>query len=524
VARAFAGFALALTLAACAAAPSHRHELRLALPLDPTSLSPLVAFSQDQIALDLFWCQTLVGLDERNRPIPILATRIPSRENGDISPDGLRITYHLRKDARFADGVPFTSADVAFTYRAIFDPANAAATETYRRIASLTTPDPHTVVIRLREPWGAAVHDLFAQADFAYGILPKHAFASTRVTGSPWEQTAFGTGPFRVAAWHRGDTIELEPNPYFRPHPKLARIEVRIVPNATAALNALRTHAVDVAELDSDNAAEAAAQPGLRIERTPENGLRAFYFQTAAVPTNDLRVRRAIAAALDVRELRKAWRGLYPDARSFFPAPLMRWPHVEPPPYAHDLAAAARELDAAGWTLRKGVRMKAGEPLTLLIALDPSQAVTSRIAVIAASELAPLGIAVSIKAYQTAVFSSPTGPERMGRFSLVPGSLIGGSDPEESINLICAFAHDGGENYARFCSPRLDAAYHDQLVTTDETRRRRDFDDIARIVHEEAPMIPLHDLIYIEGVDTRVTGYARNMLRFPVNAETWDAR
>jgi ABC-type transport system substrate-binding protein len=61
-------------------------------------------------------------------------------------------------------------------------------------------------------------------------------------------------------------------------------------------------------------------------------------------------------------------------------------------------------------------------------------------------------------------------------------------------------------------------------VTTDETRRRRDFDDIARIVHEEAPMIPLHDLIYIEGVDTRVTGYARNMLRFPVNAETWDAR
>jgi ABC-type transport system substrate-binding protein len=327
-----------------------------------------------------------------------------------------------------------------------------------------------------------------------------------------------------VAAWHRGDTIELEPNPYFRPRPKLAHIEVRIVPNATAALNALRTHAVDIAELDSDNVTNVVAQPGLRIERTPENGLRAFYFQTAAAPTDDRLVRRALAAALDVRQLRKAWRGLYPDARSFFPAPLMRWPHVEPPPYAHDLAAAGRDLDAAGWTLHGGVRRKHGEPLALLIALDPSQAVTSRVAVIAASELMPLGISVSIKTYQTAVLVSPDGPERTGRFSLIPASLIGGSDPEESINLICAFAHDGGENYARFCSPRLDAAYHDQLITSDEARRRRDFDAIARIVHDDVPMIPLYDLIYIEGVDTRVTGYARNMLRFPVHAETWDVR
>jgi ABC-type transport system substrate-binding protein len=202
----------------------------------------------------------------------------------------------------------------------------------------------------------------------------------------------------------------------------------------------------------------------------------------------------------------------------------MTWPHVEPAPYVHDVAAAARDLDAAGWTLHNGVRTRHGEPLALLIVLDSSQAVTSRIAVIAASQLAPLGISVSIKAYQTAVLTSPTGPERTGRFSITPGRLIGGSDPEESINLICAYAHDGGENYSRYCSPALDAAFHDQLVATDESRRRRDFDDIARIVHDGVPMIPLHDLIYEEGIDTRVTGYARNMLRYPVRAEAWDAR
>ena len=143
--------------AGCAADRPPPHELRIALGIDPASLSPLLAFAQNQIATDLLFCQTLVGLDAHDRVIPVLVLRVPSRENGDISPDGRRITYHLRTDARFADGVPVTSADVAFTYRAIFDPRNnAASVDAYRRIASLTTPDPHTVVIVLRRPWNAA--------------------------------------------------------------------------------------------------------------------------------------------------------------------------------------------------------------------------------------------------------------------------------------------------------------------------------------------------------------------------------
>src|SRR5262249_51783404 len=155
-------------------------------------------------------CQTLIGLSADNRDVPILVTRIPSRRNGDISADGMRITYHLRADAHFADGVPLTSADVAFTYRAIFDPRNrTVSVEPYRRIASLTTPDAHTVVIRLRAPWNAAVRVLFAQADYVYGILPKHAFADTKVVGTPWEDAPFGTGPFRVKKWLRGDRIVL---------------------------------------------------------------------------------------------------------------------------------------------------------------------------------------------------------------------------------------------------------------------------------------------------------------------------
>ncbi|MBV8245139.1 MAG: hypothetical protein JOZ38_04385, partial [Candidatus Eremiobacteraeota bacterium] len=218
------------------------HVLRIAYPADPGSLVPLIASDQDIIALDALFCQTLVGLDANNREVPILATRIPSRQNGDVSRDGLQITYHLRPDARFADGVALTAADVAFTYHAIFDPRNRTASiEPYRRIASLQTPDAHTVVLHLRAPWNAAPFALFAQADYVFGILPKHAFADTKVVGSSWEDAPFGTGPFRVKTWRRGDRIVLEPNPFFRPRPKLSQIVLQIVPNLNANFIALRS-------------------------------------------------------------------------------------------------------------------------------------------------------------------------------------------------------------------------------------------------------------------------------------------
>jgi peptide/nickel transport system substrate-binding protein len=233
--------------------------LRIAYAGDPGSLVPFVAVDQEIIATATLFCQTLVGLSAENRDVPILVTRIPSRQNGDVSRDGMRIVYHLRRGVRFADGVELTSADVAFTYRAIFDPRNrATSVEPYRRIASLRTPDRYTVVIRLRAPWNAAVRVLFAQADYAYGILPQHAFADTKVVGTPWEDAPFGTGPFRVREWLRGDRIVFEPNPYYQPHPKLRRIVMQIVPNLDSNFVTLRSGAADVGTLTPENVEQAA--------------------------------------------------------------------------------------------------------------------------------------------------------------------------------------------------------------------------------------------------------------------------
>ena len=163
-------------------------------------------------------------------------------------------------------------------------------------------------MIRLRKPWNAAVNVLFAQADYVYGILPKHAFADTRVVGTSWESAPFGSGPFRIKAWLRGDRIVLEPNPYYRPRPKLQQIVLRIVPDLNSNFVALQSGAVDVGTLTAENVTQAERTPGFRVLRIPENATRLLYLQTRAGPTRDIRVRRAIAAALDYRALSVAWR------------------------------------------------------------------------------------------------------------------------------------------------------------------------------------------------------------------------
>jgi peptide/nickel transport system substrate-binding protein len=501
------------------------HVLRIAYAGDPASLVPFIAIDQEVLAIDTLFCQTLVGLSADNRDVPILVTRIPSRENGDVTPDGKQITYHLRRDVRFADGIALTSADVAFTYRAIFDPRNRATSVVpYQRIVSLRTPDAYTVVIRLREPWNAAVRVLFAQADYVYCILPKHAFTGTKVVGSAWESAPFGSGPFRVKTWLRGDQIVLEPNPYYRPRARLDRIVLRIVPNLNSNFVVLRSGGVDVGTLTPENVVEAERTSGLRVLRFPENATRLLYLQTQRTPTSDVRVRRAIAETLDYSALSAAWRNVFTPATSFLAPPVLRWKNVAIPAYPHDPAGAARELDAAGWRLRNGVRSKDGVPLGGIIGANSEDPINVRIATLVQAQLAASGMIFSIKANPVRIWFSPDGLLRNGKASISGETWVGGSDPEQSLNLRCVQAVSGDENHSFYCSRRFESLFDDQAATPSRTQRDRDFDAMQVLVHDDVPVIPLYYEDRLIGVSNRVTGYRLNMLWLPVGAENWDAR
>ncbi len=505
---------LTLLLAACAAgAPRGNagpaHVLRIADLSDPSSLNPLLAHDQDTIGYDLLVCQTLVGMDAQNRLVPVLIQRIPSRAGGGISADGKTVVYHLRKGVRFSDGVELTSADVAFTYRAIMDARNPVLSQdAYRRIASLSTPDRYTVVIVLKHPWNAAVSDLFAQSDFAFGILPAHAFKSTVLQHAAWEQHPFGSGPFRVAQWRRGDRVVLEPNPYFSPKPKLARIELRMIPDRGSALVALQAHDVDAVPISPQSIAQIDRAPELRILRTPENATVWLTLQTLHGPAKDIRVRRAIALALDAAELEKAYQSAYPRAAAFLP-PVLPW-------HDYGIRADARDLRASRALLK-------GRATDALLVLPSGNAAWLRIATVVQQQLAAVGIRLTIKTFATTLFNAPDGPIRNARFTMAIDGWLGGADPEQSIVFTCSQATSNGDNISRYCDPRFEALFTDQQTARSAARRMADFLAMQKLIRRMVPVIPIYYEVYFDGLNARVHGFERNMLRFPVSPETWDA-
>ncbi|MGA8534691.1 MAG: peptide ABC transporter substrate-binding protein [Candidatus Tumulicola sp.] len=470
------------------------HELRIGMVNDPTSLNPLFGYIQRQIDLGQLYCETLVGLDDHNRLIPLLASPVPSQENGGISPDGTTITYHLRRGVRFADGVELTSKDVAFTYRAVLDPRNPVTdTAAYRSIASLDTPDRYTVRIRLRHPWAAAVGDLFAPSDFAVGILPAHAFASTDVSRAAWNDRPFGSGPFRVVTWARGDEIELVPNPYAWRKPHLRRLVFKIVADNEALFDAFRAHDIDVDNLTILQVPQARALRDIDIQAVLRNGLDYLSFQTAKPPTDDVRVRRAVAGAIDRSTLlRSTYVGLRPIANTEIPSVL--WANdrfIQPP--AYDPQRAGRDLDAAGWRRDGDRRIKNGVPLAIELISDIRD-YNRRIDAIVQRDLAQVGIEVTIRTYTNSIMYAPAssgGIQYGGRFNLLSDNLYGGSDPEQSEQWTCATRPPNGANMARFCDRTYDAAYAAQQLTLDRAARLRAFAAMQRRIRDEAVLLPL---------------------------------
>lgn len=519
------GILLSAALAACARAGgqlAQPHVLRIADNVDPSSLNPLLAHDQNTIGYDLLFAQTLVGLSEDNRLVPVLVTRVPSRANGDVSADGRTITYHLRHGIRFADGVELTSADVAFTFRAILDPRNPVESEdAYRRVVSLRAPDRYTVVIRLRRRWNAAVAELFAQADFAFGILPAHAFGSTDVTVGSWDRLPFGTGPFKVVEWERANQIVLEQNPYYRPTPRLKRIVLALIPDAQSSLTALRSGGVDVAEISPSQIPDAGKAVAAHTVVTPLNGALFLMLQTAGAPTDELHVRRAVAAALDQREIVRGRYGALAAADSFLP-PVFAWHDAAAATTRGDAATVARELSAGGWRKSGGYWAKNGSSLSVTIALAPELGTWSE--VIEQEQLRRAGIEADLKPYSTTLFNAPDGPLRSGRYTIAAAEWIGGADPEQSVILACSQRGPNGNNSMNYCNPRFDALFEDQAVTADSMRRRADFVQMQRIVRADAPLVPIAFLSNVDVIGNHVVGFRRNMLMYPVDPQFWDVR
>jgi peptide/nickel transport system substrate-binding protein len=502
--------------------------LRVATSLSPNTFNPILSTQQVEAMLQEFSFDPLIATDERGRDVPILAAAVPTLENGGIGRDGLTITYRLRHDVRWQDGAPFTSRDVAFTFRAIMNPETAVATRHgYDQVARVETPDPYTAVFRLKRPFAPAVHTFFAHSDAPYYIMPAHLLARYHdLNRVPFNQKPVGTGPFKLVRWLRGDRIEYVANDdYFLGKPKLRKIVVHLVPDENTIASQMRAREIDwFAQATPRMYPQLTSIAGLDVRLVPMNANDAIIFNTLRPPFDDPNVRRAVGLAIDKPLLvREATFGTTVPATEDLP-PFMWAFDPKAGTSARDLPRANALLEAAGWSrTADGIRFKGGTRLTMGLAFRTDSITDRNRGVLIASMLKDAGIETELKGYTTSLLYGPPGAGVLadGKFDAGLQTWYAGSDPDNSTQLTCDQVAPKGFNWSRYCDRAMDAAQRAALSHYDRPTRKRAYAAIEELLARDAPFVYLWWPRQIEAVNTDLKGFRPNGIVESWNAYQW---
>jgi peptide/nickel transport system substrate-binding protein len=506
-------------------------ELRVATQRSPNTLNPILAAFTTEGFVNRLSFDVLITTDAGGKHlIPSLATEVPTEANGGISPDGLTITYHLRPNVRWQDGVPFSSKDVKFTWQAMMNDANNVNERVgYEDVRSVDTPNATTVVFHLKHKFAPFVNTVFAESDNPVCVIPEHLLAQyPDLNKVPFNQQPIGTGPFKVVQWVRGDHIELVANDdYFKGKPKLRRIIVREIPDENTSLNALRSHDVDWIFEASENLHNALRGiTDVKIVTNEQPQTLGMIMNTSRPPLNDVRVRRAIAYAVDKPGLvRKDTADTATVAWADQPPFMWAYePHVQQYPY--DVAKARALLQSAGWSPGSdGIMRKNGQALAVQIAYNVENATRRAVAVQVQAMLKDAGVAAEIKNYPANIFFATYGQGGIltnGKFDLTVSGWIAGMDPDDHSLYECdqipTPKHPEGANYSRFCTKEMDDAQRAALGTYNQAVRKRAYSTIQKIIARDLP----ENYIWFPKQLQPINPDFKNFDPNPVN-ESWDA-
>jgi peptide/nickel transport system substrate-binding protein len=499
-------------------------ELRLVAAQDPPGLDPLISDNADLQDLVPIVHGFLLGTDARGAFTPDLAAEIPSLRNGGLSRDGLTIRYRLRRGVRWQDGAPFDARDVVFSFRAAMNPKNDVPDRSgFDDVAAVTARGPYDVEVRLKRPYSPALATFFTDgANDPYAILPAHLLARLPdLNRASYNEHPIGLGPYRLSKWEHGSRLVFDADPQYRfGVPKISRIVVTIVPDTNTALTLWQSGALDAFPVRGF-AGSRAVLDGARRVRDAREYLSDHYqfdyvmFNVARGPLRERAVREAIVRGVDRERIERDVRGELhrPGDGDRLPGQFAYDPSIRQAPY--DPAGAARLLDAAGWRLRDGVRVRDGVPLALELVGPAGAAGAERFDVQFAAALQRLGIRTTIKTYQYNLLFAPAsdgGILPSGRFDLELYGWQPGEDADHSYLFRCDTRPPNGENYSRICDPAIDREAAREIASTDPNVQARADQAILRELDAQSDLLFLgfdREALFVR---TRIEGFTPSVL------------
>jgi peptide/nickel transport system substrate-binding protein len=536
---AIAALALVLSVSACAKVGDQSGgvttasnnaaagQLRIAIQRSPNTLNPILSANTTESFINRLMFDNLISVAADGKTlVPILAETVPTKENGGISKNGLDITYHLHHGVKWQDGVPFTSKDVKFTWSAMMNNANNVNDKVgYEDVASVATPDDFTVIFHLKHIFAPFVNTVFAESDSPICIIPEHLLAKyPDLNKVPFNEAPIGTGPFKLARWVRGDHIDLVANDdYFRGKPKLRAIELREVPDENTTINLLRTHEIDfMFEPSPGIYATLKTLSNIKIVMDQQPNITKISFNTSRPPFNDVRVRQAVAYAVDKTALVNKFTGGSSRVATG-DQPQYSWAYTSAvQKYNYDPAKAKALLTQAGWVAGPdGIRRKNGVELSMQISYNVENATRRLISTQVQAYLKSVGIDAPIKAYPADLYFASFGMNGIlntARYDLAVHGWVAGIDPDDHSLFACDQRPPNGTNYTRYCSAAADAQQKIALGTYDQATRKTAYVKLQQILAQDEPEDDLWVEVTPQAINPAFTGFTPN----PVN-EAWNA-
>jgi peptide/nickel transport system substrate-binding protein len=415
--------------------------------------------------------------------VPDLAT------SWNISKNGLVYTFHLR-NAEFSNGSPVTASDVVYSIdrsRAYKGGWGFLLTP----VKTVTASNPHTVVITLSQKHAPLLADL---AMYAYSIIPKNL---VQKEGKAFFQHPVGSGPFYVTSYKPDSEIDLARNPHFYgTMPKIKKIRYLIVPDDNTRVLMLESKKADIIENPPGNlTSEIDKTPGMHVDLFPSTRVDFIQLDEHYPPFKKLAVRQALNYAIDRNAIVKlAYQGDAIPGASFMPYK-MQFFDSSIKPYPYDPAKAKALLASAGYP--HGFK-------TFLITVSGDVAGAAE-AVVVKSELAKVGITVSIQSYEllTAYDKEDGGHSEMGE-RYWTNDII---DPDE-VATFGADCHGGANAFNSYwCDAKANQLVSAARLELNTAKRQQYYDQIQQIVYQQSPFIVTDYSPYRYGVGSWVKGF-----------------
>ena len=496
----------------------------------PTLLNPHFATgTKDQDGSRLFY-EPLACWDANGNLNPVLASEIPSIQNGGLAADAKSVTWKLKPGVKWHDGKPFTADDVVFNWEYARDPATAAVTIGIYRDITVEKVDDLTVRILFNKPtpfWA----DAFVGA--AASIIPRHLFADYKGDKSrdaPTNLKPVGTGPYKFVEFKPGDLIRGEINPdYHMPNrPYFDTLEMKGGGDAVSAARAV----IQTGEYDFAWNIQVEDEVLLRLEKggkgktiyavggdtefialnftdpnTEVDGERSS-IKTKHPIFSDANVRKALALLVDRDAIKKVIYGRAGRTSANF----LNGPEKfvsKNTTWEFSIEKAAKLLDDAGWKPgADGIREKDGKKLKLLYQTS-TNGPRQKTQAIVKQACQKAGIDVELKSVVASVFfSSDVGnPDTYAHFYAdIEMFQIPMSQPDPAQHMrryhsrYVATKENKwqGTNFPRYVNPDYDAAIDAAEADVDPVKRAGFYIKANDLLWQDTVFIPAMHRLKVE--------------------------